>query len=126
MRHLNEIHLIGRLGKEPALRYTPAGQPVATLSVATGRPGPQDSAAVDWHRVILRGRLAEVANRLLGRGRLVYIAGRLTYRRWQDADGHQRQITEIAATELLLLDHRPAATAAPQGADSTDGDDLPF
>jgi single-strand DNA-binding protein len=126
MRHLNAVHLIGRVGREPALRYTPDGQPVTTLRVATDRPGSKDTATVEWHRVVLRDRLAEVANRYLGRGRLVYVAGRLTCRQWQDAEGHQRQITEIAASDLLLLDHRPEVPAPQQPGDQTDGDALPF
>jgi single-strand DNA-binding protein len=126
MRNLNAVHLIGRVGREPALRYGPDGQPVTTLSVATDRPGEKDSATVEWHRVVLRGRLAEIANRYLGRGRLIYIAGRLTYRQWQDAEGHRRQITEIAASDLVLLDHRPKARAPQPPGDQTDGDALPF
>lgn len=126
MRNLNSVHLIGRVGREPALRYSPDGQPVTTLSVATDRPGAKDSATVEWHRVVLRDRLAEVANRYLGRGRLIYIAGRLTYRQWQDAEGHQRQITEIAASDLVLLDHRPETQAPQQPGDQTDGDEPPF
>ena len=126
MKTFQVTYLIGRVGREPALRYTPDGQPVTTLSVATDQPGAKNTATVEWHRVVLRDRLAEVANRYLGRGRLIYIAGRLTYRQWQDAEGHQRQITEIAASDLVLLDHRPEGSAQQQPGDQTDEDALPF
>ena len=69
MRALNAVHLIGRLGGEPLMRYTPDGKAVTTLSLATDRPGTKDTTSPDWHRVVLYGRLAEVANQYLAKGR---------------------------------------------------------
>jgi len=108
------------------MRYTPDGQAVTTLSLATDRRGAKDSAAPDWHRVVLYGRLAEVANQYLAKGRLVFVAGRLTYRQWKDDKGRQRQVTEVVASDLVLLDRRPEAPPAEEAGVQADGDELPF
>lgn len=126
MKSLSVAYLIGRVVREPELRYTPDDQAVTTLSVATDRPGSKEDAGPDWHRCVLFGRLAQVANQYVGRGRLVYIAGRLTYRSWKDGDGHQRQVAEIIARELVLLDRRPDASPADAPSEQSDDTDLPF
>lgn len=126
MHSLNSVHLLGRLGRDPEMRYTPEGQPVTTLSLATDRLGAHRTSETDWHRVVFKGRLAEVANQYLARGRLVYLAGRLTYRQWKDAKGQSRQITEVVGAELVLLDRRPDATPPTPADEQVGDDDLPF
>ena len=108
------------------MRYTPDGKTVTTLSLATDRPGAKDTTSPDWHRVVLYGRLAEVANQYLAKGRLVFVAGRLTYRRWKDDKGQQRQVAEVVASDLVLLDRRPEAPPAEEAGAQADGDELPF
>ena len=117
MGSLNRVVLIGRLGRAPELRYTPDGQAVATLSLATDRPArPGADAEPDWHRVVLWGALAETAMQHLDKGRLVCVSGRLTYRRWEK-DGQPHRTAEVVAAELVLLDRRPDA-----GSDRSPGD----
>ena len=122
---LNRVELIGRLGREPELRYTPEGQAITKFSLATDRPTkPGAEPETDWHHVTCFGKTAEVAGQYLDKGRLIYVAGRLTYRSWEGKDGQTRHATEIIAHELILLDRRPEPPreAGGEGAD----DDLPF
>jgi single-strand DNA-binding protein len=105
---LNRVELLGHLGREADLRYTPDGQPVAHLRLATDRPvRPGAAAETDWHALVCWGKLAELAGQYARKGRLVYVAGRLTYRAWDGQDGQARRSTEIVVSELLLLDRRP-------------------
>ena len=122
---LNRVHLIGRLGREPDLRYTPEGQALTRFSLATDRPtrlGGQSEA--DWHQIVCWGKLAEFAGQYLAKGRLVFVAGRLTYRTWEGRDGQTRRTTEIVANELILLDRRPETE--PQEPEAEGDDDVPF
>lgn len=121
---LNRIELIGRLGHEPALRYTAEGQPLTKLSLATDRPTrPGAEPETDWHQVLCWGALAEFAAEHLHKGRLLFVAGRVAYRTREESDGHKRRITEVVARELILLDRR--ANHAPHAADDGDADALP-
>ncbi|MCW5851819.1 MAG: single-stranded DNA-binding protein [Anaerolineae bacterium] len=108
MRTLQVTYLIGRLGRDPDMRYTPEGHVVTKFSVATDRPTkPGAEPETDWHQVVCWGPLAEFAGQYLGKGRLVYIAGRITYRSWDGKDGQKRYATEIVASEVIALDRRP-------------------
>jgi len=109
---LNKVILIGRLGRDPELRYTPSGQPVANFSVATdesytNKDG-QRVERTEWHRIVVWGKQAEFCGNYLGKGRLVYVEGRLETRKWQDAQGQDRVTTEVRADRVLGLDSRPA------------------
>ena len=105
---VNRAELIGRLGRDPDMRYTPEGHVVTKFSVATDRPTkPGADPETDWHQVVCWGPLAEFAGQYLGKGRLVYIAGRITYRSWDGKDGQKRYATEIVASEVIALDRRP-------------------
>jgi single-strand DNA-binding protein len=123
---VSKVHLIGRLGQDPSMRYTSNGQAVTTFSVATDRPAkPGAKAETDWHSVTCFERLAEVSGQYLSRGRLVYVAGRLQYRSFEAKDGTTRRVAEIVATEVILLDRKPEPDlhVAPS---SKPDDDLPF
>jgi single-strand DNA-binding protein len=125
MRTFQVTYLIGRLGREPELRYTADGQCVTTFRLATNRPVRAGAdPETDWHRVVCWGKLGEIAGQYLDKGRLVFVAGRLAYRSWESQDGQQRRATEIVASELILLDRRPDAES--RAADDDADDDLPF
>ena len=105
---LNKVILIARLGRDPEMRYTPAGQPVATFSVATdesytGKDG-QKVQKTEWHRIVVWGKQAEFCGNYLSKGRLAYIEGKLETRRWTDKDGVEKYTTEIKAERVLGLD----------------------
>lgn len=110
-RSLNKVQIIGRLGKDPELRYTTSGTAVATLSVATSyRYQPSGTnewqESTEWHRVVLWAKTAEIAGEYLSKGGHVYIEGRLQTRSWDDRDGNKRYTTEIVGQELILLGGR--------------------
>ena len=96
---LNRVILIGRLGRDPEIRYTQNGQAVATLNMATdesytGQDG-QKIEKAEWHRVVVWGKQAEFCGNYLGKGRLIMIEGSLQTRKWQDQQGQDRYTTEI-------------------------------
>lgn len=117
---LNKVMLIGRLGRDPELRYTQNGSPVATLNVATDESYiDKDGNKVErteWHRVSVFQRQAENCANFLGKGSLVYVEGSLQTRKWQDQSGQDRYTTEIKAQRVQFLDRRgergPAADDA--------------
>ena len=113
---LNRVELIGRLGQDPNMRFTSAGQVVTRLSLATDRPSRPGETGPDWHQIVCWDKLAEFAGQHLAKGRLVFVAGRISYRTWEGRDGQRRRAAEIVATEIILLDRRPAS-------DSTDADE---
>lgn len=107
---LNRVFLIGRLGRDPELRYSPSGQPVASFSLATdesytGKDG-QKVQKTEWHRIVVWGKQAEFCGNYLAKGRLVYIEGKLETRRWTDKDGMEKYTTEIKAERVQGLDSR--------------------
>jgi single-strand DNA-binding protein len=109
-RGLNKVMIIGHLGRDPEMRYTPSGRPVTTFSVATSRSwksadGEQHSET-EWFNVVAWGSLAEICKQYLSKGRQVYIEGRLQTRRWEDDDGNKRTTTEIVAKEMVMLGER--------------------
>jgi single-strand DNA-binding protein len=122
MASINKVILIGNLGRDPELRYTAGGQPVASFSVATNerwndREGkPQERT--EWHRIVVWGKQGENCANYLAKGRTVYIEGRLQTREWEDKEGQKRQTTEIVAQTVQFLGSREGAGrgAAPRGA----------
>jgi len=110
---LNKVMLIGRLGADPELKYTPSGAAVTTLRLATNlvwkdKDGnPQERT--EWHRVVAWRKLAEIAGEWLKKGSQVYIEGRLRTRSWEDRDGVKKYITEVEAENLLMLGKKGAA-----------------
>lgn len=97
---LNKAQLIGRLGQDPEIRYMDSGDPVANLSLATGESWKNKQGKkqekTEWHRIVIFGKLAEIAGKYLRKGSQVYIEGKLQTRKWQDSDGNDRYTTEIA------------------------------
>ena len=142
-RTLNKVMLIGRLGKDPEMRYTTSGSAVTTFTLATNRftkgADGQSQEETDWHTVVTWDKLAETCNQFLTKGRLVYIEGRLQTRSWDGQDGQKRYRTEIVAQEMNILDSRQdgGGTGSPNGGGNgrrealsvvgvDDADGLPF
>ncbi|MBN1546650.1 MAG: single-stranded DNA-binding protein [Syntrophaceae bacterium] len=107
---VNRVLLIGRLGADPEVRYTPDGTMVVNFRIATdesykNKQG-EKVTKTEWHRIVVFGRLAEICGNYLGKGRLVFIEGKLQTRTWDDKDGNKRSVTEILATNMQMLESR--------------------
>jgi single-strand DNA-binding protein len=114
---VNKVILVGRLGAEPESRAFPNGGSICNLSVATSeswkdRQTGERKERTEWHRVVLRNRLGEVAQQYLHKGSQVYIEGRIQTRKWQDQNGQDRYSTEIVGNEMTMLDSRGAGGSA--------------
>ena len=110
-RGINKAIIIGNLGADPEIRYTQAGAAVANINVATteswkDRQTGEQRENTEWHRVVMFGRLGEIAGEYLKKGSKVYIEGRLQTRKWQGQDGQDRYTTEIVANDMQMLDSR--------------------
>lgn len=109
-RGLNKVMIIGNLGKDPEMKYTQEGKPIASFSVAVSRTRKsQDGQNIDeteWFRVVAWERLAETCNEYLRKGSKVYIEGRLQTRKYTAQDGQERQMVEVVATDMQMLDSR--------------------
>lgn len=107
MLGVNKVILIGNLGKDPELRYTPGGQPVATFSLATTErwsdKNGQRQDRTEWHNIVVWGKLAELVNQYLKKGRSAYIEGKITTRSWDDRDGVKKYRTEIVASQVQFI-----------------------
>ena len=116
MSSLNKVKLIGRLGKDPEVRYTPDGAPVANFSLATSEFWTDKSGTrqerTEWHNIVAWNKLADLSKRYLAKGRQVYVEGRLRTREWDDKDGNKRRTTEIVANQMVLLGSRPEGMEA--------------
>lgn len=114
---VNRAFLIGRLGRDPELRYTAAGKPVATFSIATDERYVDSEGNrqtnTEWHRIVVWSRLAEICGQYLRKGKLVFIEGRIQTREWDDRDGNKRYTTEIVAQNMQMLDRGGVAEGAP-------------
>lgn len=133
---VNMVILVGNLGRDPELRYTPSGQPVASFSLATTESWAKDGAKqerTEWHRIVVWGKLGELCTEHLAKGRQVYLQGKIQSRKYQDKDGQERTVSEIIAFQVQFLggksDGPRRATddmgyaTAPLGGES---DDIPF
>ena len=146
---VNKVILIGNLGRDPEVRYTPNGLAVANITIATSeawkdKQSGENQERTEWHRIVMYQRLAEITGEYLRKGSKVYIEGRLQTRKWQDKNtGQDRYTTEIIADSLQMLDgkggnntgdassyEKPAATntATPEAVPALDSfdDDIPF
>lgn len=140
---LNKVTLIGRLGKDPDFRTTPAGVSVARFSLATDEKRKTQDGSIEsrteWHRVVLFRRQAEVARDYLRKGSLIYLEGKIHYDSYEDRDGRKVYTTEILGDDLKFLDTKGSGQqdpvqrpeqAEPKRASADDGmgsdDDLPF
>jgi len=133
---LNKVMLIGRLGADPEVRYTPDGAMITTFRMATDEQWKDKSGErvqkTEWHRVVTFGRLAEICGNYLNKGKLIYIEGRIQTRSWEDKEGQKRYMTEIVAASMQMLDGRGQGKAA-AGEEPSSGpeggypeDDVPF
>ena len=128
-RSLNKVMIIGHLGRDPEMRYTPSGRPVTTFSVATNRDWSTSDgerhSETEWFNVVAWSKLAEICNQYLSKGQQVYIEGRLQTRQWDDANNTKRTSVEIVANEMIILNERRA-----EQNDITEGapeeDEFPF
>jgi single-strand DNA-binding protein len=104
---VNKVILIGRLGKDPEMRFTPSGKAVTNFTLATNENWTDQSGErqerTEWHRIVTWGKLAENCAKLLSKGKQVYIEGRLQTRQWDDRDGNKRYTTEIVANAMQIL-----------------------
>ena len=113
-RGVNKVILVGNLGNDPEVKYMPSGGAVANITVATSdtwkdKQSGESQERTEWHRVVMFGRLGEIAGEYLRKGSKVYIEGRLQTRKWQDKSGVDRYTTEIIAAEMQMLDGRGSA-----------------
>lgn len=130
MAGLNKIILIGNVGTDPEMRYTPKGDPVTSFRLASTRTYTTNGERRDeteWFSVVAWRQLAETCNQYLTKGRQVYVEGRLRSRTWEGKDGQTRFQNEVTANVVLFLGRPPSATAAEGGAPAEEeSDGLPF
>ena len=121
-RTINKVELLGRVGTEPEMKYTPNGTAVTNLRLATDRYRRDGEDATDWHTVIVWGKTAEAVNQYVTKGQRVYVAGRLVQNTWESDDGQRRHRTEVHTQEVVFLDSNGNGNEA-----GDDGDeDSPF
>lgn len=134
-RGLNKVMLIGNLGRDPEMRYTPSGRPVTTFSLATNRSWKTSDgerrSETEWFNVVAWGSLAEICHQYLKKGQQVYIEGRLQSRSWEDDEKNKHQTTEVVAKEMVMLgERRKEATEGeeviPSDSSSEADDEFPF
>jgi single-strand DNA-binding protein len=153
MASVNKVILVGNLGRDPETKYMPDGAAITNVSLATSfqwtdKASGEKKEETEWHRIVFRGRLAEIAGEYLKKGAQVYVEGRLRTRKWQDKEGQDRYTTEIVADTMQMLGSRagsgeprpepmarpgepkapPAGAAAKKPAGKFDDmeDDIPF
>ena len=151
-RGVNKVILVGNLGKDPEIRYTPSGSAVAGVTIATSeqwkdKQTGEKQERTEWHNVTFFGRLAEIVGEYLKKGSQVYVEGSLRTEKWQDKNGNDRYTTKVIASEMQMLGSRTGGTAnynqdsgghnqqqnnapakqqAPAMADTGFDDDIPF
>ena len=133
-RGLNKVMIIGHLGRDPEMRYTPSGRPVTTFSVAVSRSWNSSDgerrSETEWFKIVAWGNLAEICKKYLFKGQQVYIEGRLQTRRWEDKDSQQRTSVEVVANEMTMLGDRRDKGAGDDSFDEIppdiDEDEFPF
>ena len=134
---VNKVMLIGRLGADPEIRYTPSGAEVATFRMATSESWTNKSGEkeerTEWHRIVAWRGLAKICGEYLSKGKLVYVEGRLRTRSWEDRDGNKRTTTEIEASDMKMLGgvgeaSRKAKEVEPESAPpaTKEEEDIPF
>jgi len=115
-RGVNKVILIGNLGRDPEVRYSPNGGAIANITLATSDSWKDKNTGeqvdkTEWHRVVFFRRLAEIVGEYLKKGSKVYIEGKLQTRKWQDKEGNDRYTTEVVANEMQMLDSRGGSTS---------------
>jgi single-strand DNA-binding protein len=142
MAGINKAILIGNLGRDPEIRYTPSGVAVANFSIATtetwtNKDGGKENRT-EWHRIVAFGKLGEICGQYLSKGKQVYIEGRIQTREWEDRDNNKRYTTEIVAQQMQMLGTRGPEESGGRSMDPQGGsgagdpsgpeadDDVPF
>lgn len=129
-RGLNKVMLIGRLGQDPEMRYTPSGRPLTKFQLAANRSWTtadgEKKSETEWFNIVAWGKLAEICNQYLNKGQLVYVEGRLHTRRWQDDNGGNHSSIEVITQEMIMLDSRPEDDNNSGNEDQPGEDDYPF
>ena len=132
MASLNKMQVIGNLGSDPEMRYTPNGNPVTSFSIATNRRYTDSQGErheeTEWFRVVAWNQLAELCNQYLSKGRRAYVDGRLRSSTWEGQDGQTRFSNEIIAERVLFLDRAPGGSGSTENEEGSpfDEDSLPF
>jgi len=139
MPSLNKLTIIGNVGNEPEMRFTPNGKPVTSFSVATNwlytSSEGERRQETEWFNVVAWNRLAEQCNQFLAKGRLVYVEGRIHTRNWEGQDGQQHSKIEVIASRVIFLERRGSATMTEEKVDDRidenaiaelEPEDLPF
>jgi single-strand DNA-binding protein len=139
MASVNKVILVGNLGRDPEVRYTPQGTAVANFTMATTErwsdPAGEKKERTEWHRIVVWGKQAQIVAEYMKKGRQVYVEGSLQTREWTDRDGNKRTTTEVRAQRVQMLgrpDDRAAAPAAgpaeavAESDGGFEGDDIPF
>ena len=103
-RTINRVELLGRVGTDPEMSYTPGGTAVTKLRLATDRYRKEGDDETDWHNIVCWGNTAEAVNEYVGKGQRVYVAGRLVQNSWESEDGQRRHRTEVHTSEVVFLD----------------------
>ena len=132
-RDLNKVMIIGHLGRDPEMRFTPSGRPVTTFTVATNRTwntgDGERHAETEWFNVVAWGNLAEICKQYLNKGQQVYVEGRLQTRRWEDSEGVKHNNVEIVASEMMVLGEKRESAQPLNDLQETDyqtDDEYPF
>ncbi len=129
-RGLNKVMIIGNLGRDPEMRYTPSGRPVTTFSVATSRTWNtsegEKHVETEWFNVVAWSNLAEICKQYLNKGQQVYIEGRLQTRHWDDQEGNKHTSVEIVANEMIILGERRESGESSSDAESVEEEEFPF
>ena len=134
---VNKAILIGRLGKDPEVRYTPDGTMVTNFNLATDEQWKDKSGEkvqkTEWHRIVTFGKLAEICGNYLVKGKLIFVEGRIQTRSWEDKDGVKRFTTEIVANDMKMLDSKgqakadgPSPDVVNTGSRNVTEEDVPF
>ena len=143
MSGINKAILVGRLGSDPEVRYTPSGVAVANFNIATSeewkdKDTGEKKERTEWHRIVAWSKLGEICGEYLSKGRQVYIEGRIQTRSWEDRDGNKRYTTEIVASDVQFLGGRdagpgaraegsaPASNFESSSVKAPEDDDIPF
>jgi single-strand DNA-binding protein len=125
-KSVNKVILVGRLGKDPELKYTASGTPFCRFSMATDdvwndKSSGERQEKTEWHNIVTWDRLAEICNQYLTKGQLVYIEGSLQTREWDDQEGNKRRTTEVRARDMVMLGGKGDGTGAPRRAAAAEG-----
>lgn len=137
MAGVNKVILVGRLGADPEIRYTPSGAAVANFTLATSEnwkdKDGQKQEKTEWHKIVVFSKLAEICGEYLNKGKQIYIEGRIQTRSWEDRDGNKKYTTEIVANQMQMLGspgqkQQSAPSSAPRAGENEppELDDIPF